>query len=58
MFIARAETDYRGFVELIQKVEFHPKQLIRRLSAKGVKIKSAEIEAIFQHYQLRQKKND
>jgi hypothetical protein len=45
-------------VELIQKVEFHPKQLIRRLSAKGVKIKSAEIEAIFQHYQLRQKKND
>lgn len=44
-------------VELIQQVELQPKQLVRRLSAKGVKIESAEIEAIFQHYQLT-KKND
>lgn len=43
-------------VELIQQVESQPKQLVRRLSAKGIKIKSAEIEAIFHHYQLRPKK--
>jgi hypothetical protein len=43
-------------VELIQQVELHPKQLVQRLSAKSIIIKIAEIEAIFQHYQLSNKK--
>jgi hypothetical protein len=42
-------------VELIQRVELQPQQLARRLSRKGIKIATAEIRAIFQHYQLTKK---
>lgn len=42
-------------VELIQRVELQPEQLARRLSRKGLKISTAEIRAIFEHYQLAKK---
>lgn len=43
-------------VELINRVELEPQQITRRLSSKGIKIALAEIQAIFAHYQLPQKK--
>lgn len=43
-------------VELIQRVELQPQQLARRLSRKGIKVNTAQIQAIFLHYGLRQKK--
>lgn len=43
-------------VELIQRVELQPQQLARRLSRKGIKANTAQIQAIFLHYGLRQKK--
>ncbi len=43
-------------VELIKRVELEPQQITRRLSTKGIKITLAEIEAIFAHYQLSEKK--
>ena len=42
-------------VELIQRVELEPQQLARRLSGKGIKINTAQIQAVFQHYQLTKK---
>jgi hypothetical protein len=42
-------------VELIQRVELQPQQLARRLSRKGIKVKTTEIRAILQHYQLTKK---
>ena len=42
-------------IELIQQVELQPQQLARRLARKGLKITTAEIRAIFQHYQLTKK---
>jgi len=42
-------------VELIQWVELQPQQLARRLSRKGIKITTAEIRTIFEHYQLTKK---
>lgn len=39
-------------VELIQRVDLQPQKLARRLSRKGIKINTAEIKAIFLHYQL------
>jgi hypothetical protein len=42
-------------VELIQRVELQPEQLARRLSRKGIKISTAGIRAIFEHYQLAKK---
>ena len=42
-------------VELIQRVELQPQQLARRLSGKGIKINTAQIQAVFQHYQLTKK---
>jgi len=42
-------------VELIQRVELQPQQLARRLSGKGIKINTAQIQAIFQLYQLTKK---
>ena len=44
-------------VELIQRVEWEPRQLARRLSRQGIKINAAEIQAIFLHYQLKKKPN-
>lgn len=44
-------------VELIQRVELEPQQLIHRLATKGMKITTAEIQAIFVHYKLTQKKS-
>ena len=44
-------------VELIRSVELKPRQIARRLSRKGVKITPDEIEAIFAHYKLKQKKS-
>lgn len=44
-------------VELIQRVEWEPRQLALRLSRKGIKINAAEIQAIFLHYQLKKKHN-
>jgi len=43
-------------VELIKRVELEPQQIARRLSTKGIKITPAQIQAIFAHYQLPQKK--
>jgi hypothetical protein len=43
-------------VELIKRVELEPQQIARRLSTKGIKITLTEIQAIFAHYQLPQKK--
>ena len=42
-------------IELIQRVELQPQQLVRRLSRKGIKINTAEIQTIFLHYQLKKK---
>jgi len=42
-------------VELIQRVELQPQQLVRRLSRKGIKINTDEIQTIFLHYQLKKK---
>lgn len=45
-------------VEIIQRqqVQLQPQQLSRRLSRKGIKISTSEIDAIFLHYQLTKKK--
>ncbi len=43
-------------VELIQKVELKPRQIVRRLARKGVKVKAAEVQAILIRYQLDSKK--
>jgi len=43
-------------VELIKRIELKPQQIARRLSAKGIKITSTEIQAIFVHYKLTEKK--
>lgn len=43
-------------VELIKRIELKPKQIARRLSAKGIKITSTEIQAIFVNYKLTEKK--
>ncbi len=39
-------------LELIQRVELKPRQVARRLSNKGIKITTMEIQAIFAHYKL------
>lgn len=44
-------------VELIKRVESGPQQIARRLSSKGIKITPAQIQAIFAHYQLPEKKS-
>jgi len=45
-------------VEIIQRqqVQLQPQQLSRRLSRKGIKISTSEIDAISLHYQLTKKK--
>jgi hypothetical protein len=45
-------------VEMIQRqqVQLQPQQLSRRLSRKGIKISTSEIDTIFLHYQLTKKK--
>ncbi len=45
-------------VEIIQRhqVQLQPQQLSRRLSRKGIKISTSEIDEIFLHYQLTKKK--
>jgi len=43
-------------VELIQRIELEPKQLTRRLLRKGIKISTAQIQTIFLHYGLDNKK--
>jgi hypothetical protein len=45
-------------VEIIQRqqVQLQPQQLSSRLSRKGIKISTSEIDAIFRHYQLTKKK--
>ena len=42
-------------VELIQRVEWQPEQLARRLSRKGITVTPTEIRATLQHYQLAKK---
>lgn len=42
-------------VELIQRVKLQPHQIAQRLSRKGIQISTAEIQAIFLHYQLAKK---
>ena len=42
-------------VELIQQGQLQPQQVARRLSRKGIKINTAEIQSILFHYQLRKK---
>ena len=43
-------------IELIQRIELEPKQLARRLSRKGIKLSTAQIQTIFLHYDLDNKK--
>ncbi len=53
--LPEAERIIAVLVELIQRVEWQPQQLARRLSSKGIKVTTTEIRAIFEHYQLRKK---
>ena len=43
-------------IELIQRIELEPKQLARRLSRKKIKLSTAQIQSIFLHYDLGNKK--
>jgi hypothetical protein len=53
--LPEAERIIAVLVELIQRVEWQPQQLARRLSGKGIKVTTTEIRAIFEHYQLAKK---
>jgi hypothetical protein len=53
--LPQAERIIAVLVELIQRVELEPKQLVRRLSRKGIRVKTTEIRAILEHYQLTKK---
>ena len=53
--LPEAERIIAVLVELIQRVELEPEQLARRLSRKGIRVKTTEIRAILDHYQLTKK---
>ena len=56
MVLPEPERIIAVLVELIKRVELEPQQIARRLSTKGIKITLAEIQAIFAHYHLAEKK--
>ena len=54
--LPRSDLIIAVLIELIQRIELEPKQLARRLSRKGIKLSTAQIQTIFHHYNLDTKK--
>lgn len=55
LVVPEPEKTIAVLVELIPKIMAKPRQIARRLSRKGMKIKTSEVQRIIEYYQLRKK---